>query len=65
MKTNAEDGQKVSRIRDVKDGKDSKQRGRKTERRRRTECVLIERHQRAGGKAKRRHVRIHQVYSPC
>lgn len=32
MKPNAEDRQKVSHIRDVKDGKGSKQRGRKTER---------------------------------
>lgn len=53
MRPNAEDGQKVSHIRDVKDGKDSKQRGRKTEReRRRTECGLIEKRQRAGEKGK-------------
>ena len=65
MKTNAEHGQKGETL---KMGKNSKQRGRKTEirsrrrrrrrrrgrRRRRIECMLIEKHQRAGEKAKRR-----------
>ena len=63
MKTNAEHGQKGETL---KMGKNSKQRGRKTEirsrrrrrrrrrGRRRIECMLIEKHQRAGEKAKRR-----------
>lgn len=60
MKTNAEHGQKGDTL---KMGKNSKQRGRKTEvrrrrgrrsGRRRIECVLIEKRQRADAKAKRR-----------
>lgn len=48
----------------LKTGKTANRRRRiKTERR--TECVLIEKLQRAGEKAKRKHVRILQVYSPC
>lgn len=62
MEPNGEDGQKVSHINRRKRWERQKKEDRE---RRRTVCVLIEKRQRAGEKAKRRYFRIHQVFLPC